>query len=118
MAGPPAAKWDITFDLPAKLGPQPGPQTRLRVLTEGVLTRQMLDDPFLEGVGAVILDEFHERSLHVDLAIAMLREMQQTVRGDLLIVVMSATMDAQPAAKFLGDCPVIEVPGRTFGVEI
>jgi len=93
-------------------------QTRLRVLTEGVLTRQMLDDPFLEGVGALILDEFHERSLHVDLAIAMLREMRQTVRPDLLIVVMSATMDAGPAAKFLGDCPIIDVPGRTFGVEI
>src|ERR1700677_1515170 len=93
-------------------------QTRLRVLTEGVLTRQMLDDPFLEGVGAVILDEVHERSLHVDLAIAMLREMRQTVRPDLLIVVMSATMDAGPAAKFLGDCPIIDVPGKTFGVEI
>ena len=68
-----------------------GKNTRLRVLTEGVLTRQMLDDPFLEGVGAVVLDEFHERSLHVDLAIAMLREMQQTVRPDLLLIVMSAT---------------------------
>jgi ATP-dependent helicase HrpB len=95
-----------------------GPETRLRVLTEGVLTRQMLDDPFLEGVGIVILDEFHERSLHVDLAIAMLCELQQTVRPDLLIAVMSATMDAAPAARFLGDCPVIQVPGRTFGVEI
>jgi ATP-dependent helicase HrpB len=95
-----------------------GPETRLRVLTEGVLTRQMLDDPFLDGVGVVILDEFHERSLHLDLAIAMLREMQQTVRPDLHIVVMSATMDAAPAAKFLGDCLVIEVPGRMFGVEI
>jgi len=92
--------------------------TRLRVLTEGVLTRQMLDDPFLDGVGAVVLDEFHERSLHVDLAIAMLREMRQTVRSDLLLIVMSATLDAQPAAKFLDNCPIVNVPGRTFAVEI
>jgi ATP-dependent helicase HrpB len=95
-----------------------GRETRLRVLTEGVLTRQMLDDPFLEGVGAVVLDEFHERSLNIDLAIAMLREIQQSVRHDLLIVVMSATMDAAPAATFLGNCPIVNVPGRTFGVEI
>ena len=88
-----------------------GRDTRLRVLTEGVLTRQMLDDPFLEGIGAVVLDEFHERSLNVDLAIAMLREIQQSVRHDLLIVVMSATLEASPAAKFLGDCPVVNVPG-------
>ncbi|MGD0462851.1 MAG: ATP-dependent helicase C-terminal domain-containing protein [Tepidisphaeraceae bacterium] len=95
-----------------------GKNTRLRVLTEGVLTRQMLDDPFLEGVGAVVLDEFHERSLHVDLAIAMLREMQQTVRPDLLLIVMSATLEAETAARFLGGCPVVRVPGRTFAVEI
>ncbi len=95
-----------------------GKNTRLRVLTEGVLTRQMLDDPFLEGVGAVVLDEFHERSLHIDLAIAMLREMQQTVRPDLLLIVMSATLEAETAAQFLGDCPVVRVPGRTFPVEI
>jgi len=95
-----------------------GKNTRLRVLTEGVLTRQMLDDPFLEGVGAVLLDEFHERSLHIDLAIAMLREMQQTVRPDLLLIVMSATLEAETASRFLGDCPVVRVPGRTFAVEI
>jgi ATP-dependent helicase HrpB len=95
-----------------------GKNTRLRVLTEGVLTRQMLDDPFLEGVGAVVLDEFHERSLHIDLAIAMLREMQQTVRPDLLLIVMSATLEAETASRFLGDCPVVRVPGRTFAVEI
>ncbi len=77
-----------------------GKDTRLRVLTEGVLTRRMLDDPFLEGVGAVVLDEFHERSLTVDLAIAMLREMRQTVRDDLLLIVMSATLEAEPAARF------------------
>jgi ATP-dependent helicase HrpB len=95
-----------------------GKNTRLRVLTEGILTRQMLNDPFLEGVGAVILDEFHERSLNIDLAIAMLREMQQIVRPDLLLIVMSATLEAETAARFLGECPVVRVPGRTFPVEI
>jgi ATP-dependent helicase HrpB len=92
--------------------------TRLRVLTEGILTRQLLDDPFLEGVGAVLLDEFHERSLHTDVTVALLREVRQTVREDLMLVVMSATLDAEPVAKFLGECPIVRVPGRTFPVEI
>src|SRR6185503_14887139 len=60
-----------------------GPRTRLRVVTEGILTRQLLDDPSLPGVGAVILDEFHERSIHTDVALALLREAQQSVRNDL-----------------------------------
>src|SRR5688572_15702819 len=92
--------------------------TRLRVVTEGILTRQLLDDPFLEGIGAVVLDEFHERSIHTDLAIALLREVRQSVRSDLMLIVMSATLDAEPVAKFLGDAPIISVPGRTFPVEI
>lgn len=95
-----------------------GPRTRLRVLTEGILTRQLLDDPFLEGVGAVVLDEFHERSLHTDVTVALLREVRQTVREDMMLIVMSATLDAEPVAKFLGDCPVVRVPGRTFPVEV
>lgn len=93
-------------------------ETRLRVLTEGILTRQLIDDPFLEGVGGVILDEFHERSLHTDTVIALVNEVRQTVRPDLLVIVMSATLDAEPIAKFLGGCPVVRVPGRTFAVEI
>src|SRR5947209_3832931 len=92
--------------------------TRIRVLTEGILTRQLLDDPFLPGVGAVLLDEFHERSLHTDVAIAFLREIQQTVREDLILLVMSATLEAEPVAKFLGDCPIIRAQGRAFPVEI
>jgi len=92
--------------------------TRLRVLTEGILTRQLIDDPFLESIGTVILDEFHERSIHSDIAIALLREIQQTVRPDLKLIVMSATIEAEPVAKFLGDCPVIRVPGRTFPVQV
>jgi ATP-dependent helicase HrpB len=92
--------------------------TRLRVLTEGILTRQLLDDPFLEGVGAVLLDEFHERSLFTDVAVALLREVQQTVRPDLILVVMSATLEAEPVAKFLGHCPIVRAQGRTFPVAI
>jgi ATP-dependent helicase HrpB len=93
-------------------------QTRLRVLTEGILTRQLLDDPFLEGIGAVILDEFHERSLNTDVALALLREVQQTVREDLVLIVMSATLEAEPVSRFLGDCPIVRVEGRTFPVSI
>ena len=92
--------------------------TRLRVLTEGILARQLLDDPFLEGVGIVVLDEFHERSLHTDVSVALLREVRQTVRDDLVLVVMSATLDAEPVARFLGNCPIVRVPGRTFPIDI
>src|SRR4051794_21538565 len=95
-----------------------GPRTRLRVATEGVLTRQLLADPFLEGVGAVVLDEFHERSLHTDLAVALLREVRQSVRADLILVVMSATLDAEPVARYLGGLPVLRAEGRVFPVAI
>src|SRR5205085_8414454 len=89
-------------------------ETRLHVMTEGVLTRRLLDDPILEDVGCVILDEFHERSLHTDMAATLLREVRSTVRPDLMIVVMSATLEAEPVAKFLGDCPIVRSAGRTF----
>lgn len=92
-------------------------QTRLHVLTEGILTRQLLDDPLLDGVGCVILDEFHERSLNSDLAIALLREVQEA-RDDFKLVVMSATLEAEPVAKYLGGCPIIHSEGRTFPVQI
>ena len=93
-------------------------RTRLRIQTEGILNRQLLADPFLERIGAVVLDEFHERSLHSDLALALLREVRREVRPDLIVVVMSATLDAQPVAQFLGDCPVVHVEGRSFPIEI
>lgn len=93
-------------------------QTRLRILTEGILTRQLLAHPFLEGVGAVVLDEFHERHLDTDLAVAFLKEIRQTVRPDLLILVMSATIEAQPVARFLGNCPIVQAQGRTFPLEM
>ena len=95
-----------------------GPRTRIRVATEGILLRQLVADPFLEGVGAVVLDEFHERSIHTDLALALLREIKETVRDDLLLIVMSATMDAEPVSEFLRGCPVIRSEGRAYPVEI
>jgi ATP-dependent helicase HrpB len=92
--------------------------TRIAFMTEGVLLRRLLDEPFLPDVSVVIFDEFHERSLASDLALSMVRQIQQSVRPDLKIVVMSATLAAQPIAKYLANCPVIESQGRTFPVEI
>ena len=95
-----------------------GPRTRLRFLTEGILTRRLISDPLLAGVDAVVLDEFHERHLETDLALALLRRLQSTSRPDLRLVVMSATLDAAPVALFLGDCPVIRSEGRLFDLSI
>ena len=93
-----------------------GPRTRLRFLTEGVLTRRMLSDPDLERVGCVVLDEFHERHLEGDLALALLRRLQRTRRPDLKIVVMSATLDAAPIAEYLaGDAARYPCFGRPGG---
>lgn len=95
-----------------------GPRTKLRFVTEGVLTRRLLADPTLRGIGAVVLDEFHERHLQADLALALLRRLQRRHRPDLKLVVMSATMDAAPVASFLGDCPVIRAEGRLHEVSV
>jgi ATP-dependent helicase HrpB len=94
-----------------------GPRTRIRFLTEGILTRRLASDGRLHGVSAVLLDEFHERHLHADLALAVLRRLQEGPRPDLKIAVMSATLDAEPVARFLG-CEVLRVPGRRFEVTI
>lgn len=94
-----------------------GPQTRLHFLTEGVLTRRLLSDPDLHGVDAVVLDEFHERHLESDLALALLKRLQSR-RPELRLVVMSATLDAAPVAKFLHDCPVLRSTGRQFDLAI
>jgi len=91
-----------------------GPRTRLRFLTEGVLTRRLIADPELRGIGTVVLDEFHERHLETDLALALLRRLQKTKRPDLRLVVMSATLDAGPVRKYLGDCPLVKSQGRLF----
>ncbi len=95
-----------------------GPTTRLWFLTEGVLGRQLARDPFLESAGTVVLDEFHERHLQGDVALAVLRELQETVRPDLRLVVMSATLDVAPLAAFLDGAPVLSSPGRTWPVTI
>jgi ATP-dependent helicase HrpB len=87
--------------------------TRLLVATEGILTARLQQDPLLSDVRTVILDEFHERSIHADLAIALVKQ-AWLARDDLRIVVMSATIDAAPVAAYLHDCPVIRVPGSTF----
>jgi ATP-dependent helicase HrpB len=94
------------------------PRTRIAAVTEGILLRRLLDDPFLPDVATVVFDEFHERSLASDLALAMVRQIQQSVRPDLKIVVMSATLAVEPVAKYLGNCPVVESLGRSFPVEI
>lgn len=95
-----------------------GPRTRLRFLTEGVLTRRLISDPELRGVAVVVLDEFHERHLETDLALALLRRLQISRRPDLRIVVMSATLDAGPVQAFLDHCPAVSSDGRLFPVEI
>lgn len=94
-----------------------GPHTRIEVITEGVLTRMLQTDPSLEGVGLVIFDEFHERSLHADLGLALCLQSQTVLRDDLRLLVMSATLEAEPVAAMLGDAPVIESVGRSFPVE-
>lgn len=94
-----------------------GPTTRIEVITEGVFTRMILEDPGLEGVGAVLFDEFHERSLDADLGLALARESQGLLRDDLKLIVMSATLDIAGVSRLLGDAPVIQAEGRAFPVE-
>ncbi|QDW42236.1 ATP-dependent helicase HrpB [Bradyrhizobium sp. KBS0727] len=91
--------------------------TRIEVVTEGIFARQILDDPELNGVAAVLFDEFHERSLDADLGLALARDAQTGLREDLRILVMSATLDGARVAKLLGDAPVIASEGRAFPVE-
>ncbi len=104
--------YQVRFDRRAGAG------TRLLYVTEGILVRRLQDDPFLEGVGALVFDEIHERSLQADLALGMARRVQGEVRADLQIVAMSATVDPGPLAAFLGGCPVVETHGRLHPVEI
>ncbi|MFO1094209.1 MAG: helicase-related protein [Planctomycetaceae bacterium] len=92
--------------------------TRIVAMTDGILLRRLQDDSFLEGVAAVLFDEFHERRLESDLALGMVRRVQQTVRPDLKIVVMSATLTPAPLVEFLGDCVVVESAGRMFPVDV
>ena len=94
-----------------------GPSTRLEVVTEGILTRMLQNDPELSGVGLVILDEFHERSLQADLALALLLDVQQGLRDDLRLLIMSATLDNERLRQTLPDAPMISSEGRAFPVE-
>ncbi|MBZ5497006.1 MAG: ATP-dependent helicase HrpB [Acidobacteriia bacterium] len=95
-----------------------GPRTRIRFLTEGILTRRIVQDPLLTGVSVVIVDEFHERHLTTDLALAFLRRLQGGSRPDLKLLVMSATLDAAPIADFLGGVPVLTSEGTRFDVTL
>ncbi|CUU13693.1 ATP-dependent helicase HrpB [Bradyrhizobium sp. JR7.2] len=91
--------------------------TRIEVVTEGIFTRQILDDPELSGIAAVLFDEFHERSLDADMGLALARDAQTGLREDLRILVMSATLDGARVARLLGEAPVVESEGRAFPVE-
>ncbi|MGX5736223.1 ATP-dependent helicase HrpB [Bosea thiooxidans] len=106
-----------TVGLRVRLGSKIGPKTRIEVVTEGVFARMILDDPALEGVAAVLFDEFHERSLDADFGLALALDAQGGLREDLRILVMSATLDGARVAKLLGDAPVIESEGRAFPIE-
>src|SRR5438105_2644051 len=100
-------------------------ETRLLVVTEGILTARLQTDPLITDFRTVVLDEFHERSVHADVAIALARQAwrarsprAESTGDDLRIVVMSATLDAREVAAFLDDCPVIDVPGRTHPIDV
>ena len=106
-----------TVGLRVRFGSKVSRKTRIEIITEGIFTRLILDDPMLDGVAAVLFDEFHERSLDADLGLALARDVQQGLREDLRILVMSATIDGARVANLLGDAPVIESEGRAFAVD-
>ncbi|HEX5507516.1 MAG TPA: ATP-dependent helicase HrpB, partial [Pseudolabrys sp.] len=106
-----------TVGLRVRFGSKVSKRTRIEVITEGVFTRLVLDDPSLDGVAAVLFDEFHERSLDADLGLALARDVQQGLRDNLKILVMSATLDGARVAALLADAPIIESKGRSFDVE-
>lgn len=105
-----------TVGIRARLGTVVGPRTRIEVVTEGVFVRMILDDPTLENVGAILFDEFHERSLDADLGLALALDARQGLREDLRLSVMSATLDAAIVSRLIGNAPVIESQGRMFPV--
>ena len=106
-----------TVGLRVRFGSKISKKTRIEVVTEGVFTRLVLDDPSLDGIAAVLFDEFHERSLDADLGLALARDVQQGLREDLKVLVMSATLDGARVAALIGDAPVVESEGRAFAVE-
>jgi ATP-dependent helicase HrpB len=104
--------YQIRFEDRTSLG------TRICFVTEGILLRWLQDDPALEGIGAVLFDEFHERNLLSDVALALVKRLQQSRRPELRMVVMSATLEVEPVARYLEDCPVLSSEGKAFPVEI
>jgi ATP-dependent helicase HrpB len=106
-----------TVGLRVRFGSKISRKTRIEVVTEGIFTRMIVDDPMLEDVSAVLFDEFHERSLDADLGLALARDVQQGLREDLKILVMSATIDGARVGALLGDAPLIESAGKSFPVE-
>jgi ATP-dependent RNA helicase HrpB len=106
-----------TVGLRVRFGSKISRKTRIEIVTEGIFTRMIIDDPMLPGVAAVLFDEFHERSLDADLGLALARDVQQGLREDLKLIVMSATIDGARVAALLGGAPVIESKGRSFAVE-
>ena len=101
-----------------RLDTRVSPRTRIEVVTEGVLGRFLQEDPALEDTGLVIFDEFHERSLHADLGLALTLQSREVLRDDLRLLVMSATLDGGPIARLLGDAPIVTSEGRTYPVEV
>src|SRR6202167_5095394 len=106
-----------TVGLRVRFGSKVSRKTRIEIITEGIFARLIIDDPMLEGVTAVLFDEFHERSLDADLGLALARDVQQGLREDLRLLAMSATIDGARVAKLLGGAPVIVAEGRSFPVE-
>ncbi len=106
-----------TVGLRVRFGSKISKRTRIEIVTEGIFTRLIIDDPALDGIAAVLFDEFHERSLDADLALALARDAQQGLRPDLKLLAMSATIDGARVAGLLGAAPVIESAGRAFPVE-
>ena len=117
MAATLGEKVGDTVGLRVRFGSRVTKRTRIEVVTEGIFTRLVIDDPSLEGVAAVLFDEFHERSLDADLGLALARDSQQGLRPDLKLLVMSATLDGARVAALLGDAPAVESEGRAFPVE-
>lgn len=103
--------WHIRFDK------RVGPDTRLILATEGILTARLQQDPLVHDLRTIVIDEFHERSIHADVGLALAREAWRA-RDDLRLVVMSATLDAARVSEYLGGCPVISVPGRQYPLDI
>lgn len=117
MAATLSEKVGETVGLRTRLDSRVSAKTKIEVITEGIFTRMILDDPALDGVAAVLFDEFHERSLDADFGLALALDAQAGLRDDLRIMPMSATLDGARVAALLGDAPIIESEGRSFPVE-